>query len=191
MQIAVTFRHMEADEGIKDYVKDKVEKLQRYIENPREVHVVLSAEKFRHIAEMTVVADGLTLNSQGRDSDLYTAIDQMVEKVERQVRERRGKEKRKRLSVPPEAATPESGIEDVEGEDLEGEDVEGKEEEEILSTIPRRRILAKPMSLEEAVAQLRLTNQDILVFINSDSGLMNALYRRKDGSYEWVEAHAK
>ena len=186
MQIAVTFRHMEADEGIKDYVKDKVEKLQRYIENPREVHVVLSAEKFRHIAEMTVVADGLTLNSEGRDSDLYTAIDQMVEKVERQVRERRGKEKRKRLGVPPEGTTPEGGPEEV-----EGEDVEEKEEEEILSTIPRRRILAKPMSFEEAVAQLRLTNQDILVFINSDSGLMNALYRRKDGSYEWVEAHAK
>jgi putative sigma-54 modulation protein len=181
MQIAVTFRHMEADEGIKDYVKDKVEKLQRYIENPREIHVVLTAEKFRHIAEMTVLADGLTLNSEGRDSDLYTAIDQMVEKVERQVRERKGKERRKR-AVSPEEVTAAEAVAD---------EFEGKEDEEILSSIRRRRILAKPMSLEEAVAQLRIADEDILLFLNSDSGLMNALYRGKDGSYEWVEASVK
>ncbi len=180
MQIAVTFRHMEADEGIKDYVKDRAEKLQRYIENPREVHVVLSAEKFRHTAEMTVIADGLTLNSEGRHSDLYTAIDQMVEKVERQVRERRGKEKRRRASAKPALMPPEG----------EGED-EGKEDQEVISAIRRKRILAKPMSLEEAVAQLRLTNRDMLIFVNSDSGQMNALYRRKDGSFEWVEPRAK
>ena len=101
MQIAVTFRHMDADEGVKGYAKGKVERLQKYIENPREVHVVLSAEKFRHTAEITIVADGMTLNSQGRDSDLYAAIDQTVDKMERQIRERRGKGKRKRSNATP------------------------------------------------------------------------------------------
>jgi ribosomal subunit interface protein len=95
MQVAVTFRHMEADEGVKAYVKGKVQKLQKYIENPREVHVVLSVEKFRHIAEITIVGNGGTFNSQGRDNDLYAAIDQMVEKMERQIRERRVKVRRK------------------------------------------------------------------------------------------------
>ena len=51
MQISVTFRHMEASEGVKGYVKEKVEKLQKYVENPQEVHVVVSAEKFRQMAE--------------------------------------------------------------------------------------------------------------------------------------------
>jgi putative sigma-54 modulation protein len=87
MQIAVTFRHLETDEGVKEYVKEKVSKLQKYIEVPREVHVVLSAEKFRQIAEITIVGNGMTLNSQARDSDLYAAIDQMVDKMERQIRE--------------------------------------------------------------------------------------------------------
>jgi len=64
--------------------------------NPQEVHVVLSAEKFRQTAEITIVADGMTLNSQGRDTDLHTAIDQMVEKMERQIRERQKKSKRRR-----------------------------------------------------------------------------------------------
>ncbi len=96
MQVAVTFRHMETDEGVKAYVKEKVKKLQKYIENPREVHVVLAVEKFRHIAEITIVGNGGTFNSQGRDNDLYAAIDQMVERMERQIRERREKVRRKR-----------------------------------------------------------------------------------------------
>ena len=96
MQIAVTFRHLEPNEGVKAYVREKVEKLEKYLGNPREAHVVLSSEKFRQIAEITVVSDGVNLNSEGRDSDLYAAIDQMVDKIERQIRERRGKGKRKR-----------------------------------------------------------------------------------------------
>jgi len=186
MQIAVTFRHMETDDGIKDYVKEKVEKLSRYLENPREVHVVLSAEKFRHTAELIIVADGVTLNGEGRDSDLYTAIDQMVDKGERQVRERRSKGKRKRTGLAPAAAAEEGLQEEVEIR----EDAEVREDQQILSAIRRRQVLAKPMSIEEAIAQLRVAKQDILLFVNSDSGLMNAIYRRKDGSYEWVEAQA-
>lgn len=181
MQIAVTFRHMEAEEGVKGYVNGKVQRLQKYIENPREVHVVLSVEKFRHIAEITVIGDGMTLNSQGRNSDLYTAIDQMVEKMERQIRERRGKVRRKRSSVSP-LKTPLQNSQDS---------FEGKEEAGISSMIQRRRTIAKPMSLEEAVAQLNHSKQDFLVFINSDSGQMNVLYRAESGDYEWVEPHPK
>src|SRR4030066_1831294 len=99
MQVAVTFRHMETDEGVKAYVKEKVEKLQKYIENPREVHGVLAVEKFRHIAEITIVGNGGVFNSQGRDNDLYAAIDQMVDKMERQIRERRDKGRRKRTNL--------------------------------------------------------------------------------------------
>jgi len=178
MQVAVTFRHLEPNEGIKDYVKEKVEKLERYLENPREVHVVLTAEKFRHRAEMTVVVDGLTLNSEGRDSDLYTAIDQMVEKVERQARERRGKDKRKGISTKASS-----------GSDSEKAEEFGQEEDrDLLSSIRRRRVSAKPMTVEEALEQLRLSKDELVIFINSDSGQMNVLYRRNDGTLEWVES---
>jgi len=181
MQIAVTFRHMETDEGVKDYVKEKVQRLQKYVENPQEVHVVLSGEKFRHIAEITIVGEGLTLNSQGRNNDLYVAIDQMVEKMERQIRERRGKVKRKR-SAPASSKTPPEG---------DGDTFESGEKEEIPAMIQRRQTLAKPMSLDEAVAQLQLSQQEFLIFINADSGQMNVLCRGKDGGYEWVEPHPK
>ncbi len=181
MQVAVTFRHMETDEGVKAYVKEKVQKLQKYIESPREVHVVLAVEKFRHIAEVTIVGNGGAFNSQGRDSDLYAAIDQSVEKMERQIRERRGKVRRKR-SNPSSFKTSPQGV---------GETSEGKEEERPSSLIRRKHLLAKPMSLEEAVSQLVRSKKDFLIFINSDSGQMNVVTRSKDGGYEWVEPHPK
>jgi putative sigma-54 modulation protein len=177
MQISVTFRHLTADEGIKDYVGEKVGKLEKYIENPREIHVVLSTEKFRQMAEITIVADGMTLNSQAKDSDLYTAIDQMVEKMERQIRERRDKSRRKRVT----ASTAKPPLPETES---------GAEDQETFGETPRilrRQAFAKPMSPEEAVSQLNLSQQDVLFFINSTSGQMNALYRGKEGLYEWVE----
>ncbi|MDI7259334.1 MAG: ribosome-associated translation inhibitor RaiA [Thermodesulfobacteriota bacterium] len=176
MQVSVTFRHMETEEGVKDYVKEKVERLQKYIENPREVHVVLSVEKFRHSAELTITGDGVPLNSEGRNRDLYTAIDQMVEKMDRQIRARKGKGERKRVNPTPlQISSPQEGI-----------SIQEDGEAEISSPIERRRVPAKPMSLEEAIAQLQLSKEDFLFFIHSDSGQMNVL-RRRDRGYEWME----
>jgi putative sigma-54 modulation protein len=167
---------MEADKGVKDYVKEKVQRLEKFIENPREAHVVLSVEKFRHSAELTIAGDGLPLNSEGRDRDLYAAIDQMVDKMDRQIRERRGKVKQRRGSPSSPGLT-------VRGRTLSAGRVQ---EEGASSLIRRRRIPAKPMSLEEAMAQLKLSGETHLFFINSHSGEMNALHR-KNGDYEWVE----
>ena len=180
MQIAVTFRHLETDKGVKDYVKEKLQRLQKYIASPKEIHVVLSAEKFRHIAEITVIGNGVTLNSQGRNSDLYAAIDQMVEKAERQIRERREKTRRKRSNLSASKASMPKGRSAS----------ETKEEVEIPSITQRKHTPVKPMSLDEAVAQMDLSEEEFLVFINSDSGQMNVLHRGKDGGYEWVEPYS-
>jgi putative sigma-54 modulation protein len=181
MQVAVTFRHMETDEAVKAYVREKVQKLQKYIVNPREIHVVLAVEKFRHIAEITIVGNGGVFNSQGRDNDLYAAIDQMVDKMERQVRERREKARRKRAN----SSSPKAPL------GRSGKAGEEKEEGELTSLVQRRRTVAKPMSLEEAVSQLGLSKKNFLVFVNSDSGQMNVVYRSKNGGYEWVEPYPK
>jgi putative sigma-54 modulation protein len=178
MQIAVTFRHREPEEGVKDYVREKVEKLEKYLGNPREIHVVLSSEKFRQMAEITILSNGVTLNSEGKGGDLYAAIDQMVEKIERQVRERRGKGRPKRGN-PASLLSP------------EGEKGSSEEGEEIASLIRKRRTIVKPMSVEEAASQMNLLQQDFFIFINSESGQVNVLSRRKDGGYEWIEPSLK
>ncbi len=176
MQIAVTFRHLEPNEGVKAYVKEKVEKLEKYLGSPREAHVVLSSEKFRQIAEITIVSNGLNLNSEARNSDLYAAIDQMIDKIERQIRERREKGRRKRGTSSPLVLQAEGPVEEA---------------EERSASIQRRRIIVKPMSVEEAAAQLNLLEQDFFIFVNSESTLINVLYRRKDGGYDWIEPSLK
>lgn len=176
MQVSVTFRHMETEEGVKEHVKEKVERLQKFIENLREVHVVLSVEKFRHSAELTIIGDGVTLNSEGRDRDLYAAIDQMMDKMDRQIRARKGKVQRKRGN----SSSGQISSLQEEGTQWVGEDAERS------ALIVRKRVPAKPMSLEEALAQLKLSKEDYLFFINSDSSQMNVLHR-KDGGYEWME----
>lgn len=178
MQIAVTFRHREPDEGVKDYVREKVEKLEKYLGNPREIHVVLSSEKFRQMAEITILSNGVTLNSEGKGDDLNAAIDQMVDKIERQVRERRGKGRPKRGNLTP-LSSP------------EGEKGSPEDGEEIASLIRKRRTIVKPMSVEEAASQMNLLQQDFFIFINSESGQVNVLSRRKDGGYEWIEPSLK
>jgi putative sigma-54 modulation protein len=172
---------METDEGVKAYVQEKVQKLQKYIENPREIHVVLAVEKFRHIAEITIIGNGGTFNSQGRDNDLYAAIDQMVEKMERQIREWREKGRRKRSNPSFLKGPLPRG----------GKNRGGEEGTESSLPIRKKHTLAKRMSLEGAVSQLTLSKKAFLVFINSDSGQMNVVYRSKNGGYEWVEPHPK
>jgi putative sigma-54 modulation protein len=179
MQVAVTFRHMETDEGVKAYVKEKVQKLQKYISNVMEAHVVLSVEKFRHIAEITIVGNGGTFNSQGRNNDLYAAIDQTVEKMERQIRKRRERVRRKRANASSPKVLP------------LGEEANEKRESNTSVPLQRRHTIAKPLSIEDAVSKLHLSKKDFLIFINSDSGQMNVVHRAKDGGYEWVEPHLK
>ncbi|RME01421.1 MAG: ribosome-associated translation inhibitor RaiA, partial [Deltaproteobacteria bacterium] len=57
MNISVTFRHMEPSEALKAYAEEKLGKLKKYVIPPVEVNVVLSVEKFRHIAEVTLIAN--------------------------------------------------------------------------------------------------------------------------------------
>jgi putative sigma-54 modulation protein len=167
---------MEPDERAKAYVREKVQRLRKFLENPREAHVVLSVEKFRHSAELTILRDGLTVNSEGRDRDLYAAIDQMVDKMDRQVRERRQKVKRKKGNPTSLGIEPDEQILSAKKSRRNG----------ISSLIQRKRIPVKPMSLEEAMAQLKLSEEPYLFFINSHSGEMNVLHRR-NGGYEWME----
>jgi putative sigma-54 modulation protein len=94
MQISFTFRHMDSNDGIREYAKQKLMKMKRYIDRPVEAHVVLSVEKFRNIAEVTIRGEGVSINGQERSDDMYSAIDNVMDKIGRQIKKRRGKSRR-------------------------------------------------------------------------------------------------
>ncbi len=92
MQVTVTFRRIEATDSIRDYADAKVRRVvSKYFRRPLEGHVVLSVSKRRHSAEITVVADRLTLNAKEETGDLYAAIDLAMDKIERQAKKRKTK----------------------------------------------------------------------------------------------------
>lgn len=86
MQITITGRKMEVTPPIRKYVEGKVGKVKRYLNAPITAHMILKVEKNRQIAEVSVQANGVTLNGLHESSDLYSSIDSVMDKIERQAK---------------------------------------------------------------------------------------------------------
>jgi putative sigma-54 modulation protein len=87
MQVAVSFRHLENSVALKGYVADKLEHtVNKYIQAPTEAQVILSVEKFWHIAKLNLKVHGLIIKSEEKSEDMYSSIDLALDKLERQLR---------------------------------------------------------------------------------------------------------
>jgi putative sigma-54 modulation protein len=182
MQIAVTFRHMDASEPVRTYVEEKLSRVKKYIEEPIDAQVALSVEKkIRHKAEVTIVAKGITIKGSEETNDMYAAIDAVVDKIERQLK--RYKEKIKQHK-------PTSGRErQVEKRVVAAESIDEGGGEPVI--IRSRSFQVKPMSVEEAVMQMDLLHKDFLVYTDSSTEDINVVYRRKDGNYGLIVPQSK
>lgn len=85
MQISVTGHHVDVTEALKNYVLEKMQRIERHFDKIVNVHVVLEVEKLVQKAEATVQVNGASLFAQEESEDLYAAIDGMVDKLDRQV----------------------------------------------------------------------------------------------------------
>ncbi|MEQ1530176.1 MAG: ribosome-associated translation inhibitor RaiA [Methylococcales bacterium] len=85
MQVIVTGHHLEVTEALKAHVDAKFEKLARHFDNVTDVHVILSVEKLIQKAEATLQLNGAKLFAEDHQEDMYAAIDDMVDKLERQI----------------------------------------------------------------------------------------------------------
>ncbi|NIQ38229.1 MAG: ribosome-associated translation inhibitor RaiA [Proteobacteria bacterium] len=177
MQVVVTFRHFETDDAVRNYAKEKVMKLKKYLERPVEARIVLSVEKFRNIAEATITGDGYTINGMEKTNDIYSSIDKVVGKLERQIRKYRGKTKPRRSGPPYQNHRRGVNVHTAKGSGM------GQE----TRIIRNDEYTVKPMSVEEAILQLDAEESDFYIFINPDSGLLNVVYHRKDGNYGLIE----
>jgi putative sigma-54 modulation protein len=167
---------MKPTESLRAYAEEKVSKIKKYLDFPLEAHVVLSVEKFRHIADVTLGVDGTWIKGIEETDDMYSAIDQVMDKLEKQVKKYRSKIRNRRT------------------ENRKGEDTLRMEEtEEDVAfglegpSIEMEKMIAKPMDPEEAAMQLSTSQQDFLVFRNSRSEEINVIYKRNDGNLGLIE----
>jgi len=178
MQLSVTFRHMEPSDALKEYAQEKISRVKKYLDSPVEAHVVMSVEKFRHTADVTITSDGFKINGQEETGDMYSAIDMVVDKLERQVKRLRQKNKNRK----PKNRTRGKEVEaaPADSETVAETDVPDQ-------TIHIRQVFVKPMDLDEAVMQLEISLEHFLVFTDAATEKINVLYRRDDGDYDLIE----
>ncbi|TAK03388.1 ribosome-associated translation inhibitor RaiA [bacterium] len=97
VKVSVTFRHTQPTNALKRYVEEKVHKVGKYFYRPLETHVVLSVDsKERQVAEVTLQTRRLTIHGREETTDLYSAIDLVMDKVEQQIRKYKTKTRLRR-----------------------------------------------------------------------------------------------
>jgi putative sigma-54 modulation protein len=167
---------MEQSDALRVYVTEKLEKVLKPLMEPINAQTVLHVEKYRHIAKVTVHANGIIIKGKEETNDMYSSIDLVLDKLDRQVKKYREKivrhgdrevlrEYRASHTVLPEHASA-SGEPEV---------------------IRQKEIILKPMTVEEAIMQMELMNKNFLLFNNSYSNQLNVIYVRDDGHFGLIQ----
>jgi putative sigma-54 modulation protein len=173
MQTSVTFKNIDPSDHLKTYVSDKLNRFDKYLYNPAEASVVLSVEKFRHIAEINIIGDRLNLNGKEETEDMYSAIDMALDKIEKQIKKSKQKVREHRAG---------KGRSMTAMGDMAVPAYDDSEKEVVVKNIDY-----KPMDTDEAIMQMDLVGNNFIVFTNAHSGQVNVLYRRNDGNYGLIQ----
>lgn len=174
MQTSVTFKNLDPSNHLKSYVSDKLNRFDKYLYNPAEANVVLSVEKFRHIAEINIIGDRLNINGKEETEDMYSAIDMVLDKLEKQIKKYKQKNRDRRTGK----GKPKVAM---------GDETRATLEDDTDQRVIVKNIEYKPMDIDEAIMQMDLMNNSFLVFTNSHSDRVNVLYRRNDGHYGLIQ----
>jgi ribosome hibernation promoting factor len=168
MQVIFSTRGMTISRTYKDALTQKLSKLEPLLPII-ETKAVLSKEKHRRTAALTLVTKRHTFRSEETAGDLAVAVDMAVDALARQVREMKDRVKNRKVRH---ARRPGPGARPAEAPALD---------------ITVRRVPLKPMSVEEAAAELGRGSDDFVVFTNASTDAVNVLYRSGDGGLGLVE----
>jgi len=174
MNIEITGKKIEITPPIRAYVDDQLKKITKFLPRITEVQLVLTVQKYRHIAELNIHAGRATYTSLEETNDLYTAINLVFDKIKKQGRRRRKKViglHRKRKTKEQELLS--SGIHSEASSNVRILTFDG--------------FSLKPMDIEEASMRLSDSGDIFLVFRNAENEKINVIYQRKDGNHGLIE----
>lgn len=176
MELNIRGKNMEISNRIRGYVEKKAARLDRYLPHIDNALVELTRESAkssedRHIAQLTIRTRGTILRAEERATDVFTAIDAVLDKMYRQIM--RYKTRRRGRS-----RTHEEELMAL---------IEEYEDEAPKRIVRTKRFLVIPMDEEEAAEQMELLGHDFFLFLNGNTGELNVIYRRRDGNYGLIE----
>jgi putative sigma-54 modulation protein len=175
MKVIISGKNIEISDYLRDVVEKKAEKLDHYFKLGTKMHVMLSIEKSRHIAEVTVMFDGIVLRGEEATGDMYSSIDVVLKKLERQMRKHRTRLEKKLRDN----AFDEDTVYDYYEHAADADD--GPQ------VVRNKKFVARPMDIDDAAMQMELLGHSFFVFRNVHDNGVNVLYRRADGNYGLIE----
>ena len=172
MKYLIRGEKIQVTDSIKDYIQEKLSKMDKYLDNPENVEakILIKVKGVEQRVEVTIQTKGYFLRAEESHSDLYAAIDLIIDKLERQFR----KYKTKLLDK-----SRQENIQD-------SFDIAEAVEEEI---VKRKKIYLKPMDEEEAIMQMELLGHTFFVFKNIETDTICVIYKRHDGDYGLIETN--
>ena len=171
MNINVKSRNCDVTPAIRQYLEKRLLKFEKLVD-AAEAQVTLTTIKETQKVEVTIPLNGMILRGEEENYDIYSAIDNVVEKLERQFRRYKTRLAKKSKGVSKEAQFAVIASQPV---------AEAEEDEEFPVKIKHFPI--KPMPVEEAIMQMNLLGHNFFLFLNSDDNHTNLIYRRNDGKY--------
>ncbi len=168
MQTTVTFKKIDPSNSLKSYVDKKLKKFDKMLDNPAEASVVLSVEKIRHIAEITLTCGKLKIHAKEESESMYSSIDALIDKIHGQIKKNKEKVKRhmsgNKQSIKDDAMAFETGAPVDTFEDILVENID-----------------YKPMDVEDAIIELNSQKLNFFVFNNARTQQVNVLYKHNNG----------
>ena len=168
MRIEITGRKYDVGTKLENLIRSKIDKhIGRYFGDDDVARVVCKMENGKYKMELTIMVGGTILRAENTADDMYTNIDVVVPKVERQMRKYRtklSKNLRETIDAPVE------------------ETLEAK-----ASLVRTKHYKLSSMSVEDALFQMDIIDNSFYIFINQDTGLVSVVYKRQDGDVGMIE----
>jgi putative sigma-54 modulation protein len=170
MKTTVTGRHVEITPALRAHVEERVEHLTRFSGDATDATVVLTVEKYRHQAEVSLNVNGVLIQAKQETDEMYASIDEAVAKIERQLKKYKDRQHPRRQR--PAAMAGET---------------ESLESTPVPEPFEREQPTLQSMTPAQATAALHGGDAPLVVFRHAGSNETNVVYRRADGSVAWID----
>lgn len=170
MRTTISSKNISISDSLNDWLDKKVSKLDRYLRDNTEVQVKLTQQTpSRNCAEITIHLDGTILRVEETGVDMYTCIDKAADKIVRQIRRHHTKlDKRLRAGA---------------FEQELDEPIFDDQDDQNRELVRTKRFVMKPMSVEDAIAQMEMLGHSFFMFLNEETQGTCVVYKRADGNY--------
>ena len=175
MEIIIHGDKLKITDAMKDYIEEKLEKLNKYLENSDNVRttVIVKVKNHEQRVEITIPLKAFILRSEEAKDDFYAAVDKTIDKLERQIRKNKTRIMSKQIKTNRDFVVSAFSDEDA------------SDDKRILK---RKKVEVKPMNEEEAILQMELLGHQFYMYKDSETNQVAVVYKRTDGNYGIIES---